>query len=229
MVSRIAHVEEIEPLPPTTQSHAQSSRDLAAHAGGMIERGDLLQSSEKVWGMVSHAMKEIAHARNWPLDSHVDFGVVADYLRKQTGNDQLRLLFYAVESIHRNFYEPRYSLDQVQACHEDAQRLLPLLEEAHATLPLDLPAPPDAAYRDRQRIVFGAMAAGLPLDDARAVKYRVQQRRHEAREGARRAGRPFPKARPMTIGVNGVWVKVGANGQVEQAQPPHRAEQRRTF
>ena len=184
-----------------------------------LQEADRLQSSEKVWGAVAHAVKEMARARNWPLDSHQDFGTIADYVAEQAGESRIAPLFLSVQSLHRNFYDDNVSLDYIRRRLEDAKELLPLLQAAHETLPPDLPPPSDAVYRQNQRITLNALEVGLDMDAARALKYHVQDHRRAEREAARRERRPAPKRRSLTVSVRGQHVRVDAKGGVSLVRP----------
>ena len=46
-------------LPPPIADHAAHSAALLVHAQEMIDKGDRLQASEKIWGAVAHKLKEI--------------------------------------------------------------------------------------------------------------------------------------------------------------------------
>ena len=212
-------VDEVAVPDPPIDPHAVSSERLFDHADAMIREADRLQSSEKVCGAVAHAVKEMARTRDWPLDSHQDFGTIVDYVAEQAGESRIAPLFLSVQSLHRNFYDDNVSLDYIRRRLEDAKELLPLLRAAHEALPPDLPAPSDAVYRQNQRITLNALESGLDMDAARALKYHVQNHRRAERDAARRERRPSPKPRALTVSVRGRHVRVDAKGGVSLAHP----------
>ena len=57
------------PIPPI-EPHAVHSERLLVHAREMIEKGDRLQASEKIWGAVVHAIKAVARERGWSFTKH---------------------------------------------------------------------------------------------------------------------------------------------------------------
>lgn len=131
------------------ESHAVHSERMLDHAAKMIEQGDRLQASEKIWGAAAHRLKEIAVERGWPYDSHADGTVIARHIAQQTDTRDIAIRFgFAVET-HQNFYEDRMSLEELTERLEDIRRLIELLDEAHRTLPPDLPMPDDRHYRRR--------------------------------------------------------------------------------
>ena len=131
------------------ESHAVHSRRMLDHAAEMIEQGDRLQASEKIWGAAAHRLKEIAVERGWPYDSHADGTVIARHISRQTDNQHITPLFSVAVETHQNFYEDRMSLEELTDRLGEIRRLLELLDEAHRTLPPDLPMPDDRYYRRR--------------------------------------------------------------------------------
>ena len=131
------------------ESHAVHSERMLDHAAKMIEQGDRLQASEKIWGAAAHRLKEIAVERGWPYDSHADGTVIARHIAQQTDTRDIAIRFgFAVET-HQNFYEDRMSLEELTERLEDIRRLIELLDEAHRALPPDLAMPDDRHYRRR--------------------------------------------------------------------------------
>ena len=130
-------------------SHVVHSDRLLDHAVGMIEAGDRLQASEKIWGAVVHRLKGIATERGWPNESHADGFAIIHHIGKHVGDRRISELFAVASDTHQNFYEDRYSLDVLTDRLASAQRLLALLGEAHRTLPAHLPMPDDRHYRNR--------------------------------------------------------------------------------
>ena len=131
------------------ESHAVHSRRMLEHAAEMIEQGDRLQASEKIWGAAAHRLKEIAAERGWPNRSHADGWAIIDYIADQSGDQRIDELFGLASDTHQNFYEDRYSLRRLARRLEQIRTLLELLDDAHQTLPPDLPMPDDRHYRRR--------------------------------------------------------------------------------
>ena len=131
------------------ESHAVHSQRLLDHAAEMIERGDRLQASEKIWGAAAHRVKQIAAERNWPNNSHTDGFSIVHYIARQIGNRRLSDLFGLASDTHQNYYEDRLQLDMLEERLEAITEFLSLLDDAHQTLPRDLPMPDDRHYRNR--------------------------------------------------------------------------------
>ena len=90
-----------EPLAP----YAEHSERALAHAQEMIDRGDRIQASEKIWGAVAHKLQETAERRAWGRTNHRGFGNLVLHFRKRTGNPELTMRFDAAEALHTNFYQ----------------------------------------------------------------------------------------------------------------------------
>ena len=133
------------------ESHAVHSRRMLDHAAEMLTQGDRLQASEKIWGAAAHRLKEIAAERRWPNDSHADGAAIIHYIRRQTGDRRILDRFNIASDAHQNFYEDRYSIELLADMLEAVTELLALLDDAHQTLPPDLPRPDDRHYRNRHR------------------------------------------------------------------------------
>ena len=121
------------------------------HAAEMLAQGDRLQASEKIWGAAAHRVKEIAAEREWPNSSHADGWSIVQHLRKHVGDRRIADLYGNANDAHQNFYEDRLALDALADKLESTTELLSLLDDAHRTLPADLPMPDDRHYRNRHR------------------------------------------------------------------------------
>ena len=134
---------------PPIEAHSVHRDRLLDHARKMIDEGDRLQASEKIWGAVTHGLKAVTEERGWPFTSHQDGYVLARHISLQTGTPTVFLLFQAASDTHQNFYEDRYGLEDLAMSLAGAEQLLSLLREAHETMPPDTPMPGDERYLAR--------------------------------------------------------------------------------
>lgn len=118
-------------------------------AAKMVACDDRRQASEKIWGAAAHRLKEIAAEREWPYDGHIDGIAIARHIAKHADDRQIAILFGYAAATHQNFYEDRMSVVELEERLVDIRALLELLDEAHRTLPMDLPMPDDRHYRRR--------------------------------------------------------------------------------
>ena len=131
------------------ESHAAHSERMLAHAEAMLDAGDRLQASEKIWGAAAHALKAIADRRSWPYAHHADGRVIAAHIGKQAGNREIAPLFKSIEGMHVNFYDDTYSLEAIRDGLDEAKRLLAMLTDADAAIPEGAAMPDDREYRRR--------------------------------------------------------------------------------
>ena len=131
------------------ESHEIHSRRMLDHAAEMIAQGDRVQASEKIWGAAAHKVKQIAAERGWPNISHADGHSIVRHIASESGEQDVRRLFGIASDTHQNHYEDRLSINELADRLNEIRILVLLLDEAHQTLPDDLPRPADRHYRDR--------------------------------------------------------------------------------
>ncbi len=132
---------------PPHETHLANSRRLQARSGRTLREGEWLTSSEEIWGAAAHAVKAAARRRGWPHHSHFALGHIADYVGQCVGNDDVGLLFNAMETLHRNFYDDRLSPTQIATARMRLRRFLALFREADKAIPDEAEPPTDRAYR----------------------------------------------------------------------------------
>ncbi len=74
-----------------------------------LDRGDLIQASEKAWGAAAHAIKSVAQARGWNHHRHDLLSDVVDQIASEWDRPALLDLFYLASVLHQNFYEHEMS------------------------------------------------------------------------------------------------------------------------
>ena len=120
----------------TIARHQEISKRFLEQAEEELEKGDLLQASEKAWGSLSHFLESVARGQGWPSRSHLRTNINARRLIELTsdpkGNmDKLGVL----NALHANFYADFYSEELVTHGIQAARELLADLEEASSRLP----------------------------------------------------------------------------------------------
>ena len=116
------------------EPHSVHSARLLDHAGAALADGDRLQASEKIWGAVSHALREIASKRRWPISVNADARDVARYIAQETGDPELAALG-GVELYHYNFYEATMDVEDIRDGLATAERICEKLLAANDALP----------------------------------------------------------------------------------------------
>ena len=122
------------------RNHRAVSETFLVHAQTELDKGDLLQASEKAWGAVAHFIKAIAKDRGWHNDTHADVMRIGAGLVGATKDvDQQRTRFLAVRALHQNFYENELDGESVQSGIGHARKLLDALKEAEPNFPTRQP------------------------------------------------------------------------------------------
>ena len=133
------------------EPHSLHRDRLLRHAEEMLEKGDRLQASEKIWGAVAHGVKQIARRRKWPNHAHEDLQDIARYLSEKEKTPHLYTLFKAVEHYHRNFYADTRRIPDIRTGKREADELVDLLKRIDQTMPLNLAPPHGRDYHDYQK------------------------------------------------------------------------------
>ena len=132
------------------EPHSVHSARLLGHASAMLDAGDRLQASEKIWGAVSHALRAVASKRGWPISVNADARDVARYIAQQTGDGELVELG-GVRSYHYNFYEDTMDIEDIRDGLATAERICGKLLAADNALPPSLPPPRGLKFRAYER------------------------------------------------------------------------------
>ena len=111
-----------------TDNHTEVSRRFIQQAGEELERGDVLQASEKAWGSAARAVKSVADRRGWEHDSHRRLFAVVRRVAEQSGDPDIRRLFSAANGLHANFYEGQMDTETVIKRVEEVRLLIRKLE-----------------------------------------------------------------------------------------------------
>lgn len=116
------------PIGEHAEQYKQTGRWMMDKAEWEFRQGDLMQASEKAWGAAAHFLKAMAVLRGLAHHSHGHLVQMAGILRKETGNDDIVLLFKVAEGLHANFYEGHMDEDDVRLCLDKMQSFLDILE-----------------------------------------------------------------------------------------------------
>lgn len=108
--------------------YAETSWDFVAKAKEELEKGDLLQASEKLWGAAAQMVKAVAERKGWAHDSHRALSQVVNRLAQETGDRALRSSFQIAQSLHFNFYENMHPREFIEDSLGTIEELLGKLE-----------------------------------------------------------------------------------------------------
>ena len=106
-----------------------TSAQFLAQAFEELEKGDLLQGSEKGWGAAAQAVKAVARQRGWEHKSHADLFVVVRHLVAELEDEDLHSDFHAARALHINFYEGDETAEGVRHGLGQIQRFVTTLDQ----------------------------------------------------------------------------------------------------
>ncbi len=97
-----------------SERHDQVGKALLQQAQEELDKGDLIQASEKVWGAAAHSLKSVAEKWSWHHQSHFRLRAAVSYIAQERNRSDLRLLFGFLENLHQNYYEVEWDADEVE-------------------------------------------------------------------------------------------------------------------
>ena len=127
--------EHLRASPP--ERYEAISQHLLEQAQEELEKGDILQASEKVWGATAHAVKAYSQQRGWNHHTHYHIRDAANYIAAERERQDLDLLFAAIDAIHVNFYEHQLEASEVQNRINNAVRYTREMAELRLSEPPD--------------------------------------------------------------------------------------------
>lgn len=123
--------DHLKASPP--ERYEEISRHLLRQAQDELDKGDILQASDKVWGATAHAIKAVCQRMGWNHHAHNHLSAAANYLLSQFGRSELRLTYGYLEALHTNYYEHQRGSDEIRTGVEGAAMFIP----EFLSLPLD--------------------------------------------------------------------------------------------
>ena len=111
------------------REYIESASALLEQAKEELQKGDLRQSSEKVWGACALAIKTHAAARKGlVLKSHADLWLYKDEVANEFG-EWIRGTFLMADSMHKNFYEGLATAKDVAVALGEVEKLVKAIRE----------------------------------------------------------------------------------------------------
>ena len=93
---------------PDTETQEQENVLIARHfldaADKLFDEGDYVQTSEKLWGAASHALKALCIRRRWPHGKYAHLREALQRLAEETQDNSLVTGFKIAYGNHLNFY-----------------------------------------------------------------------------------------------------------------------------
>ncbi len=100
------------------------SQHLLEQAQSELTKGDLIQSSEKLWGATAHAVKALCQQMGWNHHAHIHLRNAVSYIASRLERGDLTLAFGYLENLHINYYEHQHRTDEIRIGLENATFLI---------------------------------------------------------------------------------------------------------
>ena len=114
------------------REHIETARHFLAESQREFAAGEVLQSSEKLWGAAAHAVIAVAQSRDWRHSKHRHLKSAARRLANELRDASFASGFSAAERFHANFYHgfmPKETMSERRKLVEDfVAKTLALLE-----------------------------------------------------------------------------------------------------
>ena len=104
--------DHLKASPP--ERYEEISRHLLEQAQDELDKGDILQASDKVWGATAHAVKAVCQRMGWNHHAHNHLSAAANYVASGLNRQDLMEAFGFLEAMHVNYYEHQKEADQVR-------------------------------------------------------------------------------------------------------------------
>ena len=149
--------DHLKASPP--ERYEEISLHLLMQAQEELNRGDILQASDKVWGATAHAVKAVCQRMGWNHHAHNHLRAAANYVAAEFGRDDLMSAYGYRDALYTNYYEHQRSAGEIRVGINNAALFIREL----AALPLNqLPV-------DRSHLSpLGASGPGKPSAYAHA-------------------------------------------------------------
>ena len=96
------------------------SQHLLEQAQAELTKGDLIQSSEKLWGATAHAVKALCQKMGWNHHAHIHIRDTVNYIASELARNDLRNAFIYLEALHINYYEHQHRTDEIRTGIDNA-------------------------------------------------------------------------------------------------------------
>jgi hypothetical protein len=108
--------------------NAEISRELLQKARLELDKGDLLQASEKAWGAAAYAVKAVAEKRRWFSEADWKLGRIATVLTYEQQDDDILRCYQLARDAHFNYYHHEYDALRIDRAIVSAAKLVEILE-----------------------------------------------------------------------------------------------------
>ena len=118
------------------EKHVRIARHFLEAADKLFDEGDIVQTSEKLWGATSHALKLLCIRRRWRHGKYAHLREALQRLAEETQDNSLVTGFKIAYGNHLNFYTDAMEPEDVGT---DRQIVRELVEKVLAAAGDDIP------------------------------------------------------------------------------------------
>ncbi|MGQ9468436.1 MAG: PaREP1 family protein [Nitrososphaerales archaeon] len=108
--------------------YLELNRKYLEEAENLLNKGDHVQASEKLWGAAAEIVKAVASKRGLELKSHRELWEFVTKLDNERPQLNLLKLFHIANSLHINFYENWMTPEAVTKGAEAVKELIEKLQ-----------------------------------------------------------------------------------------------------
>ena len=119
--------EELDPEELAEHYRALSEKYFE-EAKDFLSKGDFVQTSEKLWGAASLAIKMTAAKRSLKLEKHGSLWSFVSKLSKESKDKDIVRFFGEASTLHRNFYENEMDKEAIEIISRDIEQLIAKLK-----------------------------------------------------------------------------------------------------
>ena len=106
------------------QKHTRIARQFLEAADRLFDEGDYVQTSEKLWGATSHAMKALCIRRRWRHGKYTHIREAVRRLAEETGDESIMGGYLIAHAHHLNFYTDAMEAEEVDPARPIVRRLV---------------------------------------------------------------------------------------------------------
>ena len=122
--------EELDPE-DLVEHYQNLSEKYLAEAKEFLSKGDLVQTSEKLWGATALTVKTIAAKRGLKLEKHGSLWHFVTEISEEKRDKDIIRFFSEANSLHRNFYENELTKKAIESMAEDIEELIAKLNNTN--------------------------------------------------------------------------------------------------
>ena len=107
-----------------TGKHTRIALEFLEAADRFFEQGDIIQTSEKLWGATNHAAKVLCIRRRWRHGEYAHIREAVRLLAEETGDESIMDGYLIAHAHHLNFYTDAMEAEEADPARPRIRRLV---------------------------------------------------------------------------------------------------------